>query len=315
MIQLTPHGDDDVPFIDCHHHIWEPHNTSHPWLTQEPQIPFRYGDYSAIRGPYLPEHYLRDIGEHRVAAHVTMEGEWDPSDPVGETRWLAGVFTSAPDYLGHVARAFLHHADVQTILEGHAAYPFVKGIRHKPTAAASPDTIEHGTPGGLTDPAWRRGYALLAQYGLHFELQAPWWHAHELLDLIAQCPETPIVINHAFLPADRSDAALSGWRSALRLAATAPNVMLKISGIGLPDRTWSLDDNAAIISDCLDAFGVDRCVFASNFPVDRLCGTFETIIGGYKQATAHLPTSDRRKLFCDNAAGIYRLDLQSIASE
>lgn len=307
-------ADLSLPFIDCHHHIWDPTVNPHPWLTDEPQIPFRYGDYSSIRGPYLPADYDRDAGGHTVTAHVTMEGEWDEADPVAETRWLAKVFESAPTYNGHVARAFLHRPDVETVLHGHASYPVVKGIRHKPTSAASPDSIEPGAPGGLSDPNWQRGYALLAAHGLHFELQAPWWHVGELLDLISRFPETPVVINHAFLPSDRSNVALQGWRSALRLAAGVPNVTLKISGIGLRGQPWSLSDNAEIIHTCIQTFSPERCMIASNFPVDRLTGSFDAIIGGYKQATTRFDKSDRLKLFHDNAVRVYRLDIPLLAS-
>lgn len=303
-----------LPFIDCHHHIWDPSINPHPWLRKEPQIPFRYGDYSSIRGPYLPADYDRDAGQHSVTAHVTMEGEWDESDPVGETRWLAGVFAEAPGYAGHVARASLHRPDVESVLEGHAGHPFVKGIRHKPAAAASPDNVEPGTPAGMSDPNWQRGYALLASHGFHFELQAPWWHVGELLALIDRFPETPVVINHAFLPANRSPEGLVGWTSALRQAASAPNATLKISGMGVPGRPWSLEDNGPIINTCIETFGPDRCLIASNFPVDRLTGSFDAIIGGYRRATASLSRADRLKLFHDNAIRVYRLGIPLLAS-
>jgi predicted TIM-barrel fold metal-dependent hydrolase len=147
----------------------------------------------------------------------------------------------------------------------------------------------------------------LSRVGLHFELQAPWWHVDELIDLASAHPETPIVINHAFLPADRSVEALAGWRTALKRAQSIPNGTIKISGIGLKGRPWSLDDNRGIISDIIDVFGVERCMFASNFPVDGLTGSFDTIFAGYKSATRDLATGDRLKLFRDNAARVYRL--------
>lgn len=299
----------DVPFIDCHHHIWDPTGSSHPWLTNSPPIAFRYGDYSAICRPYLPADYDRDAEGQFVAGHVTMEGEWDEADPVGETRWLAQVFAAHPTYLGHVARAFLDRDDVAEVLAGHAAFDFVKGIRHKPVAGAGPDDVEAGRRGSMSDPDWHRGYKMLADHGLHFELQAPWWHARELLDLIATAPEIPVVINHAFLPSDRGAEALAAWREALRLAASAPNTFLKISGMGLADKRWRADENRPVVDGCLEVFGAARCLIASNFPVDRLCGSFGTIIGGYKNLTSGLSQAERRQLFHDNAVRVYRLDV------
>ncbi|MGH6814869.1 MAG: amidohydrolase family protein, partial [Hyphomicrobiaceae bacterium] len=100
---------------------------------------------------------------------------------------------------------------------------------------------------------------------------------------------------------------LAGWRAALKRAASAPQVAIKISGLGLKGRPWRLEDNQAIVAAAIETFGIERCLFASNFPVDGLCGSFDTIYSGYKTATANLPHADRLKLFHNNAIRIYRL--------
>ncbi len=299
--------DRDIPIVDAHHHFWDLDRNYHPWLRDEPMIPFRYGDYSALKRNFLPPDYGAIAAGHRVVATVTMEGEWDEADPVAESRWMSEIAAAHGTPAAHIARAFLDRSDVQDVLAGHAAFPLVRGIRHKPAAAPSPDRVKKGTAGSMSDPQWQRGYALLARHGLHFELQAPWWHAAELMDLVARHPETPVVINHTFLPSDRSAEGLAGWRSALKLVATAPQVTIKISGIGLKGQPWRLADMRPIIHDTIDIFGVHRCMFASNFPVDGLVGSFDTIYSGYKAATADLPGADRIRLFHDNALRIYRL--------
>jgi predicted TIM-barrel fold metal-dependent hydrolase len=306
-------GADDIPIIDAHHHLWDLTQGKHPWLCGEHVIPFRYGDYSAIKRNFLPADYRAVSSGHRVIATVTMEGEWDERDPVAETRWMSDVARQHGMPIAHVARAFLDRDDVAEVLRGHAAFPLVRGIRHKPTAAPAPGRIERGAPGSMSDPRWRRGYARLREHGLHFELQAPWWHADELVDLIEAHPEIPVVINHTFLPADRSTDGLAGWRKALARAASAPQTSLKISGLGVKGRPWTLDDNRSVIRDAIEIFGIDRCLFASNFPVDGLVGSFDTIYSGFKSATADLPHRDRLKLFHDNAVRIYRLPLPLLA--
>jgi predicted TIM-barrel fold metal-dependent hydrolase len=242
-----------------------------------------------------------------------MEGEWDEADQVAESRWMSEVAARHGLPAAHVARTILHADGATDELVRHAAFPLVRGIRHKPTAAASPDRVERGAPGSMSDANWRRGYAALARHGLHFELQAPWWHVDELLDLISAFPETPVVINHAFLPADRSPEALGGWRTAIKRAANAPQVTMKISGIGIKGRPWTLDEQRPIIRDLIEAFGADRCMFASNFPVDSLVGSFDTIYSGFKAATADLPRADRLKLFHNNAIRVYRLPAPMLA--
>ncbi len=300
-------SDADLEIIDAHHHYWDLSLGRHPWLRPEAQVPFRYGDYSAIKRDFLPPDYAKVSQRHRVVASITMEGEWDARDLVAESRWMTDIAHRHGTPAAHVARAILDREDVETVLAAHAAFPLVRGIRHKPVVAPSSSAIATGTPGSMSDPAWRRGYALLAGHGLHFELQAPWWHVDELMELVAAYPETTVVINHAFLPADRDAAGLAGWRAAIRRAATLPQATIKISGIGVRDRPWSLADNRGIVDSLIEAFGVARCMFASNFPVDGLTGSFDTIFDGYKAATAALPDRDRRRLFHDNAVRIYRI--------
>jgi len=142
---------------------------------------------------------------------------------------------------------------------------------------------------------------------LHFELQTPWWHLDAAVELAHDFPATPMVLNHTGLPSDRSVEALNGWRAAMARLAREPNVAVKISGIGLPGQAWTVANNGPIIPDTIAMFGTERCMFASNFPVDGLAGSFDGIFTGFKQATSALPAASRRQLFHDNAVRIYRL--------
>ena len=309
---MIPHQDDQLPIIDAHHHFWDLERNYHPWLRDEPMIPFRYGDYSTIRCNFMPADYAALTGHHNVVANVTMEGEWDERDPVAESAWLSEVAAEQGTPAAHVARAFLHQSDAPDILRAHAEYSIVRGIRHKPTAAPTPDTVERGVPGSLSDPAWQAGYAELQPNGLHFELQAPWWHVDELLALIDRFPETPVIINHCFMPVDRTREGRAAWAAALKRAADAPNVSLKISGIGIAGKRWQIEDQRPIIETCIDTFSPARCLFASNFPVDGICGSLETIFDGFILATNDLTRTERLALFHNNAVRIYRLGIKPI---
>ena len=232
----------DLPIIDAHHHFWDLGRNPHPWLRDLPMIPFRYGDYSALRGrDFLPAEYDAAAAGLPIVASVTMEGEWDPADPLGEARWITELAARTGRPAAHVAQAWLDRADLGPVLEGLARLPLVKGVRHKPRAAASPTKVVRGAPGSMGDPRWRAGYAQLAAHGLHFELQTPWWHLDEALDLVAAYPDTPLVLNHTGLPADRSPAGLAGWRAAMQRLATATQVSVKISGLGLCGQPWRAD--------------------------------------------------------------------------
>lgn len=298
-----------LPIIDAHQHFWDLERNYLPWLCDEPMIPFRYGDYSAIRRNYLPEDYRRDTGNYRVVGSVFIETEWDPATPVQETSWVHELAErdGLPSVM--VAQARLDQPNVEDVLAAHCAYPRIRGIRHKPRAAPSPNEVETGVPGSMSDPAWRRGFARLAAHGLSFDLQSPWWHFQEAADLAASHPDIQIIINHTGLPADRSEAGLQGWRHAMSEVARQPNVAVKISGIGVPDSPWTVELNRRVVLETIDCFGVERCMFASNFPVDSLVASFATIFDGFMTITDSFSEAERLKLFHDNARHFYRIDL------
>ncbi len=295
------------PIVDAHQHFWDLERNYYAWLCDREPIPFRYGDYSAIRKSYLPADYLRDAGSNRPAMTVHVEAEWEPRDPVGETRWLEEVAATCGLPAACVAQAWLDRDDVEAVLAAQAARPLVRGIRHKPHSSANPDAVERGARGSMDDPRWRRGFALLERHRLSFDLQTPWWHLGAAAELARDFPNTSIIINHTGLPADRSEQGLAGWRKAMHVVAQAANVFLKISGLGQPGKPWTLAENGPIIRDAIAIFGVERCMFASNYPVDKLCAPFETIFAGFRAAVSDRPASDQRKLFAENAIRLYRL--------
>jgi predicted TIM-barrel fold metal-dependent hydrolase len=297
----------ELPIVDAHQHFWDLGRNYLPWLCDEPPIAFRYGDYRALRRDYLSPDYFRDAAGHDVVKTVYVETEWDPRDPVGETRWVQEIIERTGFPHAIVASARLDDPGVEAVLARHAGFPRVRGIRHKPKAAPAPDRVEKSAPGSMGDPAWRRGYALLEHYGLSFDLQTPWWHLEEAAALAQDFPDTPLILNHTGLPTDRSPEGIKGWRRAMAALAACPNAAVKISGLGRPGQSWKVAANCPVVRDAIRIFGVERCMFASNFPVDGLCATFDAIYSGFKTIVRDLPATDQRRLFHDNAVRIYRL--------
>ncbi|MGF1527600.1 MAG: amidohydrolase family protein [Candidatus Competibacterales bacterium] len=296
------------PIVDCHQHFWDLGRNYHPWLCDEPLIPFRYGDYSAIRRDYLPPHYRADAGSQPVVQTVYVETEWDPADPLGEVAFAAELAHRFGLPNAVVAQAWLDAVDVEAVLDAHARHPLVRGVRHKPRTTPAQVKPTPRTPGAMDDPRWRAGFALLAPRNLSFDLQVPAWHLAQAAELAADFGDTTIVLNHTGLPADRSPTGLGRWRRGMALLAQCPNVAVKISGLGLPGRPWRVDDQRPVVEATLELFGVERCMFASNFPVDRLVADFDTIFSGFKTLVADLDPAAQRRLFHDNAVATYRLD-------
>jgi predicted TIM-barrel fold metal-dependent hydrolase len=286
----------DFPIADAHQHFWDPRVNYHPWLCDATPIAFRYGDYAGLRRPYLPADYLADAHGHEVVKTVYVETEWDPRDPLGETAWVERLRRETGFPTVMVAQAWLDRDDVASVLERQAAHAFVRGVRHKPR------------PGQMRAARWRAGYALLARHGLRFDLQAPWT---ELADAAALCrafPDTPVVLNHAGLPADRSAQGIAGWKAALRQLAACPNATLKISGLGVPGARWTADGNRDVVLSAIDIFGAARAMFASNFPVDSLCASFDEIYCGFRGIAQSFSALEQRALFHDNALRIYAME-------
>lgn len=295
------------PIIDAHHHFWDLSIGKHAWLDGRHVIEsFRYGDYTAIRRDYLMEDFRRDWAGHQVVKSVYVETEWDPLDPVGESGWVQRFHDRTGFPHAVVGQAWFDRDDIGEVLAGHAAYPLTRSVRQKPKAAASPDTFVAGAPGSMADPAFRDGYRHLARHGLHYDLQTPWWHLGEAADLARDFPDTLIILNHTGLPSDRSAGGLAGWRAALQQFAAEPNTAVKISGIGQPGAPWTVESNGPIVREAIDIFGPDRCMFASNFPVDGVCASFDTIFSGFREITRSFPQAEQRALFHDNAVKYYR---------
>lgn len=265
--------------------MWDPQTHYYPWLSDPQPVAFRYGDYSALRRPYLVEDYRADSAGWPVTKGVYVEAEWDPRDPMGEMRFVSQFIQRGFPTVA-IAQAWLHHEDCAAVLEAQGRHPFVRGIRHKPK------------PGMMDDAQWRQGYARLAPLGLHFELQAPWRQLEEAARLARDFPATTLVLNHTGLP----DENLEAWKRAMGLLAACPNAAVKISGLGNVTR------KREVVLATIELFGTARAMFASNFPVDGLRGSFDSIFSGFDEFTRGCTDAERRALFHDNAVRIYRME-------
>lgn len=297
----------EIPIVDVHQHFWRLKENYYPWLCDPTPVHFRYGDYSSIKRDYMPADYRRDAGSNRVVKTVHEEAWFDPNDPVRETRWVTEVAKTHDLPTALVANGPLDRDDIEEVLAGHDGSPLTRGIRNFPRSAASLAEAKRGDTGSMDDPKWRRGFALLDKHGFSADIQVSWWYFDALCELAADFPRTQIIIVHTGLPFDRSAEGLAGWRKALEKAAAFPNVAIKLSGLGQPKQAWAIEANGPIIRDAVKVFGADRGMFASNFPVDGIVGTFESIYDGFRAAMADLPLADQRKLLHDNAVRIYRL--------
>ncbi len=298
---------DAVTLIDAHHHLWDLSQRKHPNLIGESRHDFFMGDDSAIRRDYLAEDYRRDAAGHNVLTSVHCEAEWDRADQIGETRWVTGVNQQSGFPGAIVAHAWFDRENAEEVIAAQAGFPLVRGIRSKPVTAPSPDRIVPGAPGTMQDERWLRGFALLEKYRLSWDLRVPFWHLDEAAAVARAFPDTPVVLNHTGFPWDRSDEGLAAWRHGMEALAREPNVHVKISEFGLRDRAWDYESNRRVVLDALAIFGIERAIFASNFPVAGLRIGYGALVAAMRRMVGHLSPTDRDRFFWKNAKAFYRL--------
>ena len=172
-------------------------------------------------------------------------------------------------------------------------FPLVRGIRSKPVTSLRPDAATPGAPGTMQDDNWLQGFALLQKYRLSWDLRVPYWHLVEAADVARQFPRVPIVLNHTGFPWDRSEDGLAAWRRGMEAVAHQPNVHVKVSEFGLKDSAWDYESNRRVVMEAIAIFGIERCMFASNFPVaglridyDTLVRSLDRMLGGIRRPIA-----------------------------
>jgi predicted TIM-barrel fold metal-dependent hydrolase len=298
-----------MQIIDPHHHLWDLERHDYPWL--RPETPHPAGDLTPICQSYRLDDFLFDAVGLELVKSVHLQAEIDRRDTVAETAWLQAI-ADAPGSRGfpHGMVAFADLADpkVEATLERHCSYPNVRGIRYLLNYEAG-DPLYCATERGdwLRDPQWRQGYALLGKYGLSFDLQIFWQQMADALELARAFPDTQIILNHTGMPRKRDRDYVDAWRGGMRTLAAATNVAAKISGLAIFHHDWTAELIRPFVLDTIEIFGVGRCMFASNFPVDKLHADYHAIWQAFDQNTADFSKPERRALFHDNAARYYRL--------
>ena len=243
---------------------------------------------------------------------VHVQAEWDhDADPVGETAWLQGV-ADDPGSKGMpnaiIAYANLSDPNVEGVLERHAEHANWRGIRHMLNWSDDKPNFRFAEAGDLiSDPQWLSGFRLLEKFNGSFEVQIWPWQLQEAAKLANDIPEVQLVLGHAAMPIGRTPGELREWRKGIEAFGTAPNVSAKISALGMLDQKWTTESIAPFVLDMIDILGVDRCMFASNFPVDSIFSDYETLWNAYSDITSDFSDSERAKLFHDNAEKYYRI--------
>ena len=289
---------DKLDFIDTHVHFWD---LKHPdlaytWLDPDflhPQIGTQLDKIKGVN--YVADDLIAETRSANMIKAIHVQAALGIEDPVKESQWLQELYnrTGVPQAI--VAYSNLKMLDVEDQIARHVEYPNVKGIR------------DFSDGDYLIDPYFHRGYSLLEKFGLLASLDVEWENMRKMRDLALKFPNTTAVLDHCGFPKKRTDQYFNSWRAALIELAEAGNVICKISGLGMCDWNWTTESIKPWVLHCIETFGPERCIFATNWPVDKLFSTYDVLIDAYTEIVADFSQNEKVAMFSGNAERLYRI--------
>jgi len=314
----------DLPICDAHHHLWDRPNDR-----------------------YLLEEFLKDAsGGHNIVKSVFVECKAmyrnsgpEEMRPVGETEFVQAIADRAAREHSKtaVASGIVGFADltlgnrVAPVLEAHieASKNRFRGIRYISTWDANPADImatQNAPRGLLLDAKFREGFACLQKYGLSFDAWMYFPQLMDMVDLAKAFPDISIIVNHigglvrVGPYARKDDELFADWKGKITALAACPNISVKLGGLGTPRCGFGWYQQATppgseevaravapYFTWCIERFGVERCMFESNFPVDKISFSYTVMWNAFKRLSRGFSPRDRAALFHDTAARVYRL--------
>ncbi len=290
--------------IDAHHHIWR--QLDLPWLLG-PDQPRIFGPYAPIRRDYLISEFIADAAPSGITGSVYIQANWPPAKALAEAEWVQEVAGETGWPHAIVGYADLTARDARPQFEALARLPLVRGVRMQLHWHENPLYRFAVQPDLPSDPDVQANAAALADFGLVFELQVFAAQMPAAAALAAACPNTTFVLQHAGMPEDRSEPGQASWRHGMEALAAQPNVVCKLSGLGTFIHRNDPAHIAAIVSEALALFGPDRCLFGSNFPIEKLWTDYAALFDAYWRATESLSPEDRGQVFSGTAQRVYRI--------
>ena len=333
-LALTPEPtlEPDLPICDPHHHFWDFRNE---------RIPYQRYLLHELADDINSGHNVRSTVFVEARAMYRADGPQEMR-PVGEVEFVQGLAAVSASGLygpGRAAAAIVGNANlnlgerVEPVLEAlQAASPNrFRGIRHSVTWDPHPEienTATHNTEGMLASDSFRTGARVLARMGFSLEGWMYFPQLPELADFARAVPDLTIILNHigGLLRVgpygNRDDEVMATWRSGIAAVAECPNVNMKLGGIGMP-RTgfdWHArnepigseelaESMGPLMNYCIEQFGPNRCMFESNFPVDKVSYSYNVMYNAFKRLSRDYSATERAAMFHDAAARVYRIDL------
>jgi predicted TIM-barrel fold metal-dependent hydrolase len=291
--------------IDAHHHIWR--QADLPWLSG-PMQPRIFGPYEPIRRDYPIDEYLADLAGAGITCSVYVQTNWAKDRFEDEAAWVQRTAEMRGWPHAIVAYADLSVEDVRPRLDRLARYPLVRGVRMQLHWHDNPLYRFADRPDLCDDPVIIKNIAHLADYHFSFDLQVFASQMSGAARLADACPEVTFVLQHAGMLQDLSQQGRAAWREGMQRLAACPNVVSKLSGLGTFIHANDPDHIADVMAETVALFTAERCLFGSNFPIEKLWTSYRALVDAFRLAAAPLGAQERDAIFRTTAIRVYRLD-------
>jgi predicted TIM-barrel fold metal-dependent hydrolase len=296
---------DRLDLVDAHHHLLNLEAVDYPWIRRRsPPLEALLDNYYDIAHDYDVDDYLTEVEDERLVKSVACE--FGSADPVEEAAWVQRQADAHGFPHAFIAGIDLASPAVGEVLERYRELPVVRAVRQPMYWAEDPLRRLGARADFLTDPDWWRGFERVADQGLVWELllydaQLP--AAHQLIESF---PDTDMVLEAAGWPLDLTPDGFKRWRERLQAVSEFPNVTLKFQGLPLLFGP-SIDELGPWVRTAVGIFGARRCMFASDFPIDRLLCGFQELVSTLLAVLSDLNAEEQSAFFSGCARRQYGL--------
>ena len=285
-----------LEIVDAHVHFWDHAVPGLDWAWLRPDFEHpRLGALKTLDAPrYTADEFRQEVSAQAVRKIVHVQAA-QGEDPAAETAWLEEMSSRCgwPDAI--IGRCDLRSPGVAVVLARHQRFARFRGVRDIPSGSH------------LDDPLVDRAFGLLAAAGASVEIMTSHEHFPALLDLVRAHPDLLVVVGHGGLPLRRDAEYYREWLRAMGRLGREPNTVCKISALAGADATFSVEALRPWVLGCLETFGVDGCMFASNWPVDKLFTTYAELMDGYARICDRLAAAELEQVFARTAERVYRI--------
>jgi len=291
--------------IDAHHHIWRLNDLE--WL-KGPTQPRIFGNYETIKQDYLIMDFKKDLEGSGVQKSVYIQVNWPPMGELVEAEWVQSISDKTGWPHAIIGYVDFTAQDALTTLQKLNAFPLMRGIRQQLHWHKNPQYCFQSIPDLMNQTKWQNNFSRLQDYDWSFELQVFTSQMKDAARFAMAFKETPMILQHCGMPEDLSKAGLHAWKEGMLRLSECPNLHCKFSGLGTFIHRNDPNFIAEITGECLEIFGATRCLYGSNFPIEKIWSDYGSVVDAFLKAIQDLSELEQTSIMRNNALKLYKLD-------